>query len=125
MIISEIYGKYEYLVDDTYKECLDGGYNKQGAAGKLKYELEPMATKVEEKICLYFELCYLYAKEDLQDSFLHVYESLRRTAINGDLFSFINIKNERNVHYKNLILKRNRIIAYEKNLHHKIERKEN
>ncbi|MCU7668004.1 hypothetical protein [Bacillus thuringiensis] len=115
MIASSIYEKYEYLVDNIYKECLDSGYDKQGAAGKLKYELEPMATKVEEKICLYFELCYLYAKEDLLDSFLHAYESLRRTSINKDLFSFINIKNERNVHYKNLILKRNKIVGYEKN----------
>ncbi|MGN7396647.1 hypothetical protein [Peribacillus frigoritolerans] len=43
------YRKFRYLVADIYQECIDSGYTRDGAAGKTKYELEPMAVKPSSK----------------------------------------------------------------------------
>ncbi|WP_044339362.1 hypothetical protein [Rossellomorea aquimaris] len=73
----EDYRKFKYLVADIYQECIDSGYTRDGAAGKTKYEVEPMATKPVSKIILYIELCYYFAEQDLQNSFEIVYEKLK------------------------------------------------
>ncbi|HDR7950135.1 TPA: hypothetical protein QCY38_003827 [Bacillus toyonensis] len=71
------YKKFVYLVEDIYQECIDSGYTRDGAAGKTKYELEPMAIEETSKILLYIELSYYFAEQDLKDSFEMVYQKLR------------------------------------------------
>ncbi|PGB02046.1 hypothetical protein [Bacillus toyonensis] len=71
------YKKFMYLVADIYQECIDSGYTRDGAAGKTKYELEPMAIEETSKIILYLELSYYFAEQDLKDSFEIVYQKLK------------------------------------------------
>jgi hypothetical protein len=73
----EDYEKFKFLVVDIYQECIDSGYTKDGAAGKTKYELEPMAENDLSKKILYLELCYYFAEQDLIGSFKIVYQKLK------------------------------------------------
>lgn len=73
----DIYQQFVFLVEDVYEECIENGYTESGAAGKTKYELEPMAKDTFDKKILYLELSYSFAKKELKESFFDVYQKLK------------------------------------------------
>jgi hypothetical protein len=73
----DFYNQIKFLVPDIYRECLESGMGKSAAAGKLQYELEPMAKTPEDHFVLYVELCALFASENNSDSFSFVYDKLK------------------------------------------------
>lgn len=86
----DVYDKFNFLVSDIYNECIGSGYSKNGAANKVKYELEPMIENEEERIILFFELCYFFAKEDLTESFISAYKIFDNLSKSDEIKEFIN-----------------------------------
>lgn len=94
MSLFESYKKYAYLVDDIFQECLGSGLTKSAAAGKTKYELLPMPKLPDDKRILYFLLCDLFAKEQLEQSFFNMYRLLKEEFGPTDFFEWTSQHNE-------------------------------
>ena len=105
----DVYERFNFLMGDIYKECLENGYTKSGAIGKIKYELLPMAKTDDEKAILYFELAYFLSKEELSEEFSNVYEEYKVLVKNTKVMKW-------NINPEQLRAKQDKITKYAKKL---------
>lgn len=108
--ILDAYNTFQFLVHDIYQECVNSGYQKDAAVGKLKYELEPLAKNNEELSVLYFELSYYLAKEQLNECFIDMFEKFKKTANLDDPFQIIEENNLLKEEKQNEMCRKKKII---------------